>query len=153
MNSTTGDPHYVIAPLPLAAVPVEGSPKSLPVRRIYCVGRNYAEALRWYHMTADQDDPQGEVNVAYMYSHGLGVKQDQRQAVQWAQKAADQKNSIGQFELGWHYACGLGVGQDMAKGEGLIRNSAQQGQAEAREWLSGPKGRAKWSCDRLAEQL
>ena len=34
MNSTTGDPHYVMAPLPQAAVPVEGSPKSFPVRRI-----------------------------------------------------------------------------------------------------------------------
>jgi fumarylpyruvate hydrolase len=46
MNSTTGDPHYVIAPQPQAAVPVEGSPKSFPVRRIYCVGRNYAEHSR-----------------------------------------------------------------------------------------------------------
>ena len=43
MNSTTGDPHYVIAPHPVSAVPVDGSPKSFPVRRIYCVGRNYAE--------------------------------------------------------------------------------------------------------------
>jgi fumarylpyruvate hydrolase len=43
MNSTTGDPHYVIAPQPQPAVPVEGSPKSFPVRRVYCVGRNYAE--------------------------------------------------------------------------------------------------------------
>src|ERR1700742_2242645 len=43
MNSTTGDPHYVIAQHPQPAVPVEGSPKSFPVRRVYCVGRNYAE--------------------------------------------------------------------------------------------------------------
>ena len=43
MNATTGDPHYVIAPQPQAAVPVEGSPKSFPERRVYCVGRNYAE--------------------------------------------------------------------------------------------------------------
>jgi fumarylpyruvate hydrolase len=33
---------YVFAPLPVAAVPVAGGGK-LPVHRIYCVGRNYAD--------------------------------------------------------------------------------------------------------------
>ena len=46
MNSSAGDPHYVLAPQPVSAVPVAGSPKSFPVRRIYCVGRNYAEHAR-----------------------------------------------------------------------------------------------------------
>jgi fumarylpyruvate hydrolase len=38
-------PDYVIAPLPQAAVPVAGG-GLFPVRRIYCVGRNYAEHAR-----------------------------------------------------------------------------------------------------------
>ena len=36
---------YVIAPPPVAAVPVAGG-GSFPVRRIFCVGRNYAEHAR-----------------------------------------------------------------------------------------------------------
>ena len=36
---------YVIAPPPVAAVPVSGG-GSFPVRRIFCVGRNYAEHAR-----------------------------------------------------------------------------------------------------------
>ena len=34
---------YVLAPPPVAAVPVKGSDAMFPVRRIFCVGRNYAE--------------------------------------------------------------------------------------------------------------
>lgn len=34
---------YVIAPPVIAAVPVQGSSQMFPVRRIFCVGRNYAE--------------------------------------------------------------------------------------------------------------
>ncbi|HEX2257682.1 MAG TPA: fumarylacetoacetate hydrolase family protein [Afifellaceae bacterium] len=36
-------PEFVIAPPAQPALPVEGSSALFPVRRIYCVGRNYAE--------------------------------------------------------------------------------------------------------------
>ncbi|TDH58091.1 FAA hydrolase family protein [Dankookia rubra] len=34
---------YVVAPPVIAAVPIKGSRQMFPVRRIFCVGRNYAE--------------------------------------------------------------------------------------------------------------
>ena len=37
---------YVIPPAPIPAVPVAGSADSFPVRRIYCVARNYAAHAR-----------------------------------------------------------------------------------------------------------
>lgn len=37
---------YVIPPAPIPAVPVAGSTDGFPVRRIYCVGRNYAAHAR-----------------------------------------------------------------------------------------------------------
>ena len=43
MNVSVGDAHYILTPQPRPALPVQGSPKFLPVHRIYCVGRNYAE--------------------------------------------------------------------------------------------------------------
>jgi fumarylpyruvate hydrolase len=36
-------PDYVIAPPAVSAVPIKGSSQLFPVRRIFCVGRNYAE--------------------------------------------------------------------------------------------------------------
>ncbi|MBR0667542.1 fumarylacetoacetate hydrolase family protein [Roseomonas hellenica] len=36
-------PNYVLSPPPVAALPIKGSDALFPVRRIFCVGRNYAE--------------------------------------------------------------------------------------------------------------
>lgn len=38
--------QFVIAPPPQAAIAVQGSDKKFPVRRIWCVGRNYIEHIR-----------------------------------------------------------------------------------------------------------
>src|SRR6266700_3914878 len=40
------DSSYVILAPPQAAIPVAGESKSFPVRRIWCVGRNYLEHIR-----------------------------------------------------------------------------------------------------------
>ena len=49
-------PDYVIPPPPQAAVPVAGG-GSFPVRRIYCVGRNYAEHAREMGHDPDREPP------------------------------------------------------------------------------------------------
>lgn len=47
---------FVIAPPPVPSAPVAGSPQRFPVRRIYCVGRNYAEhAIEMGH--SDREAP------------------------------------------------------------------------------------------------
>jgi fumarylpyruvate hydrolase len=46
---------YVITPPKQAAIPVKGSDKSFPVRRIWCVGRNYIEHIR--EMGQDERKP------------------------------------------------------------------------------------------------
>src|SRR3954467_10359430 len=46
---------YVITPAPQASIPVAGTGKSFPVRRIWCVGRNYEEHIR--EMGHDVRDP------------------------------------------------------------------------------------------------
>ena len=43
MGEFRGMSDYVIAPPVIAAVPIRGSSQMFPVRRIFCVGRNYAE--------------------------------------------------------------------------------------------------------------
>jgi fumarylpyruvate hydrolase len=46
---------YVFEPRPVAVVPVEGETRGFPVRRILCVGRNYAAHRR--EMGGDDRDP------------------------------------------------------------------------------------------------
>ncbi len=46
---------YVITPPPQAAIPVAGTGKAFPVRRIWCVGRNYLEHIR--EMGQDEREP------------------------------------------------------------------------------------------------
>lgn len=48
-------PGFVIAPPPTVGVAVTGTDQEFPVRRIYCVGRNYAEHAR--EMGGDDRDP------------------------------------------------------------------------------------------------
>ena len=43
---STDSAHYVIPPPAQAAIAVAGSDKLFPVRRIWCVGRNYVEHIR-----------------------------------------------------------------------------------------------------------
>ena len=47
--------QYVFPPAPTVGVPIVGSDALFPVRRIYCVGRNYAAHAR--EMGADERDP------------------------------------------------------------------------------------------------
>jgi fumarylpyruvate hydrolase len=49
--------NYVIPPAPQPAVPVAGSGDSFPVRRIYCVGRNYAAHAREMGSDPDREPP------------------------------------------------------------------------------------------------
>ena len=48
---------YVIPPAPIPAVPVAGSADSFPVRRIYCVARNYAAHAREMGGDPERDPP------------------------------------------------------------------------------------------------
>src|SRR5690606_2926592 len=46
---------YVFPPSPPVALPVAGSHARLPVRRVYCVGRNYAEHAKEMGFTGRED--------------------------------------------------------------------------------------------------
>lgn len=48
---------YVIDPPKQAVIPVAGSDKSFPVRRIYCIGRNYVAHVEEMGGDADRDPP------------------------------------------------------------------------------------------------
>jgi fumarylpyruvate hydrolase len=48
---------YVVNPPAVVAVPVQGSADAFPVRRVYCVGRNYAAHAREMGFDPDREPP------------------------------------------------------------------------------------------------
>jgi fumarylpyruvate hydrolase len=52
-----GPTRFVIPPPPAAALPVAGDARLFPVRRVYCVGRNYAEHAREMGHDPDREEP------------------------------------------------------------------------------------------------
>lgn len=48
---------YVFTPAPIPTVPVKGHDDRFPVRRIFCVGRNYAEHAREMGFDPDREPP------------------------------------------------------------------------------------------------
>lgn len=50
-------PDYVLPPPPVVSVPVDGDSRRFPVRRIFCVGRNYAEHAREMGGNPDAEPP------------------------------------------------------------------------------------------------
>lgn len=57
--------RYVIAPPPVAALPVEGSDRLFPVNRVFCIGRNYAD-----HAVEMGHDPSREPPFFFLKSPG-----------------------------------------------------------------------------------
>jgi fumarylpyruvate hydrolase len=49
--------NYAVSPVPAVTVPVAGSDAVFPVRRIYCVGRNYAAHAREMGFDPDREPP------------------------------------------------------------------------------------------------
>jgi fumarylpyruvate hydrolase len=48
---------YVFSPPPVVSIPVSGSADRFPVRRVYCVGRNYAAHAREMGFDPDREPP------------------------------------------------------------------------------------------------
>ncbi|HEY9131355.1 MAG TPA: fumarylacetoacetate hydrolase family protein [Dyella sp.] len=49
--------NYVIAPSPTVSLPIVGSEQRFPVRRVFCIGRNYADHAREMGATVDKETP------------------------------------------------------------------------------------------------
>ena len=76
------------------------------------VRRNYAEAVKWYRLAAEQGYAAAQYNLGVSYDKGRGVPQDDAEAVKWYRLAAEQGYARAQYNLGFRYATGQGVRQD-----------------------------------------
>ena len=61
--------------------------------------KNYEEALRWFHRSADTGYPLAMANIAVMYEMGYGVALDIPEAVKWHKRAAEHGNTRSLWEI------------------------------------------------------
>ncbi len=104
--------------------------KALELGRRYVKGdgvpQDYAEALKWFRLDAEQGDAEAQYNLGFMYENGEGVPQDYAEAVRWYRMAAEQGHANAQSSLGSMYYYGKGIPKDSAEALKWFRLAAKQ---------------------------
>jgi TPR repeat protein len=99
------------------------------------VGKNEAEAVKWYRKAAEQGDAGAQLNLGVCYENGTGVAKDEAEAIKWYRLAAEQGCAGAQYNLGLYYGNGQGVVKDEAEAVKWYRKAAEQGNASAQNNL------------------
>ena len=76
------------------------------------VSQDFAEAVKWTRLAADQGNAWAQHNMGVIYANGWGVPEDHAEAVKWYRLAAEQGHDFAQFSLGNMYRLGQCVPQD-----------------------------------------
>ena len=97
--------------------------------------RSYTEALRWFHMAAEQGSPLAQYNLALLFEHGLGTERSLADAAIWYQRAANMGHPGAQLNLGYMYEHGLGVTENKTKAKELYTSAANSGDQVAQHNL------------------
>jgi hypothetical protein len=95
------------------------------------VAQDWAEAVRFYRMAAEQGNAKAQVTLGVCFKRGEGVAQDWAEAVRYYRLAAEQGHFHAQFNLGGCFEHGEGVAQDWAEAVRYYRLAAEQGHADA----------------------
>jgi uncharacterized protein len=92
---------------------------------------DYAEALRWARVAAEQGNADAQYNLGLMYANGQGVQENHAEAVRWFRLAADQGDAMAQYKVGLSYRNGWGLPKDYVEAARWNRLAADQGDAVA----------------------
>ena len=60
------------------------------------VGKDEAEAVKWYRKAAEQGDAMAQYNLGCCYENGDGISADKAEALMWYRKAAEQGHAEAQ---------------------------------------------------------
>lgn len=97
---------------------------------------DYSEAIAYLTKGAVEYRHAGCMNnLGVMYTHGLGVSQDDVVAVEWYRKAAEQGDASAQKNLGSMYRDGYGIEKDEAQAFEWYHKASEQGYASAQNNL------------------
>lgn len=90
------------------------------------VEKDYAEAKKWYELSAQQNLDFAQHNLGAMYLEGHGVPVDYVKAREWYELAANQGFRKSQLALGFFYLNGLGVDVDINESKKYFAKSCNQ---------------------------
>ena len=94
--------------------------------------KDFAKAMKWARVAADQGLGFGSYHLGLMYhTGGQGQSQDLAQAVKWYRLAAEQGERLANYKLGVMYRDGQFVPQDYTKAVKGFRMAVEWGIAEA----------------------
>jgi hypothetical protein len=82
---------------------------------------DFAEALKWIHLAADQGNAKAQDRLGLMYYQGRGVPRDYNEAARWYLLAAQAGNEHAQRELAEMYHEGQGVPRDLQESKRWIK--------------------------------
>ena len=99
------------------------------------VQQDFAQALHWFGLAADQQDDDAENMLGIMYAEGDGVQKDETAALAWYQKAAEQYNAAALNNLSYRYRDGTVVPQDRKRSLSLLNAAAEAGHLDAQTAL------------------
>jgi len=89
--------------------------------------REYNRALQLWTPLAEENNPDAQANLGWMYQMGLGVQSDLAQAAHWYELAIKAGHAVAQNNLGVMYEKGLYLTQNLEKATELYRLSARSG--------------------------
>ncbi len=108
------------------------------------VQQDFAEASKWYLLSANQGDTYAENGIASLYEDGFGVEQDYNMAVHYYMLAAKSGFAPAQFNLAQLIEKGKGVKRDSGSVQVVSEGTADRGMASAQAKVSdmfGARGR------------
>ena len=116
---------------------------------------NYAEAIKWYRIAADQVDARAQYALGQMNDAGVGMPQNYAEAIKWWRRAADQGYAMAQFDLGIAYAYGEEVPQDFVQAHMWLNLAAAAPVSAYRHRASAVEQRSlvtrKMTLDQIAQ--
>ncbi|GAN08010.1 cobalamin biosynthesis protein CobT [Mucor ambiguus] len=115
------DAHYW-----LAACYEEGVVQESDGRESWIVKPDLDLAFGLYTKAAEAGDMDGQFQMAYMLSNGIGVPKHVDAAFPWYTKAAEQGHKTAQYSLGMYYENGLGIAVDLNKAKQWFELAAEE---------------------------
>jgi len=101
----------------------------------YYDSKDYAEAIKWFRKSAEQEHAKAQYKLGLMYYIGHGVMEDYSEAVKLFRKSAEQGNADAQFELGFMYREGRGLAKSSEQAIEWFKKAARQGNEKATNLL------------------
>lgn len=90
-----------------------------------------ATAYTLLRQAVEAGDPEGQVNLGYLYARGQGVPSDQAEALRFYRAAAAQGDSEGMNAIGYKYQFGTGVPANMSTAIGWYCRAVALGNPRA----------------------